>query len=89
MLSIVVDSLVFWILSFDCSFCLIAWYLYILYLYMNVNSLLLLELLIYNNIFDNSIVTEFIYIDSSSVKRYVMLWGKKDITFCREVVYFM
>jgi len=21
-------SLVFWILSFDCSFCLIAWYLY-------------------------------------------------------------
>jgi len=24
------DSLVFWILSFDCSFCLIAWYLYFL-----------------------------------------------------------
>jgi len=23
-------SLVFWILSFDCSFCLIAWYLYFL-----------------------------------------------------------
>jgi len=24
-----VQFLVFWILSFDCSFCLIAWYLYI------------------------------------------------------------
>jgi len=27
------DSLVFWILSFDCSFCLIAWYRYIIYFY--------------------------------------------------------
>jgi len=26
-------SLVFWILSFDCSFCLIAWYLYFLPFY--------------------------------------------------------
>jgi len=24
------NCLVFWILSFDCSFCLIAWYLYVL-----------------------------------------------------------
>jgi len=24
-------SLVFWILSFDCSFCLVAWFLYILF----------------------------------------------------------
>jgi len=30
-LLILCDSLVFWILSCDCTFCLIAWYLYMFY----------------------------------------------------------
>jgi len=35
------DDLVFWILSFDCTFCLIAWYLYFLLLNIDISSLCL------------------------------------------------
>jgi len=36
------DSLVFWILSFDGFFCLIAWYLSILYIWNKRNHMLVL-----------------------------------------------